>query len=96
MSKRNIRVFLEDILLSCQKIQRYLGNKTYSKFIEDDLLVDGVIRNLEIIKEATKNIPTGFRKRHPHVEWKKIAGLRDILIHEYFGIDHKLLGHREQ
>lgn len=59
--------------------------------MKDELLVDGVIRNLEVIGEAVKNIPANFRKKYPDVEWKKIAGLRDILIHEYFGMDYELL-----
>ncbi len=91
MSKRKIELFLKDILKSIEKIQRYMENKSYQEFVNDELLIDGVIRNLEIIGEAVKNIPAGFRKRYPFVEWKKIAGLRDILIHAYFGIDCELL-----
>jgi uncharacterized protein with HEPN domain len=91
MSKRNILLLLDDILKSIQKIQKYINGKTYNDFIADDLLIDAVIRNLEVIGEATKSIPISFRKKYPAVEWKKIAGLRDILIHEYFGIDYELL-----
>lgn len=91
MPKRNLILFLNDILKSVRKIQKYTEGKVYDDFIENDLLVDGVIRNLEVIGEAVKNIPAGFRKKYPFVEWKSIAGLRDILIHEYFGIDYELL-----
>lgn len=91
MSERNLIVFINDILRSIQKIQRYTEGKTYEDFIGNELLRDGVIRNLEVIGEAVKNIPVNFRKKYPSVEWKKIDGLRDILIHEYFGIDYELL-----
>lgn len=91
MSERTPILFLNDILKSIQKIKKYTKGKTYDEFINDDLLVDGVVRNLEVIGEAVKNIPANFRKRYPSIEWKRIAGLRDILIHEYFGIDYELL-----
>ncbi len=84
MSKRNPEIFLKDILKSIQKIQRYTAGGKYEDFINDELLVDGVVRNLEVIGEAVKNIPSNFRKRYSSIEWRKIAGLRDILIHEYF------------
>lgn len=91
MSERDPAVFLKDIVKSIQKIQRYTAGKTYEEFIDNELLVDGVVRNLEIIGEAVKNIPANFRKKYSFIEWRKIAGLRDILIHEYFGIDYELL-----
>jgi uncharacterized protein with HEPN domain len=91
MSERNLILFLNDILKCIQKIQKYTKGKKYNDFIQNELLVDGIVRNLEVIGEAVKNIPEDFRKKYPTVEWKKIAGLRDILIHEYFGIDYELL-----
>lgn len=91
MSERTPILSLNDILKSIQKIKKYTKGKTYDEFINDDLLVDGVVRNLEVIGEAVKNIPANFRKKYPSIEWKRIAGLRDILIHEYFGIDYELL-----
>jgi len=55
------------------------------------LVIDGVVRNLEIVGEAAKNIPANIKDGYPDVEWKKIAGLRDILAHEYFGVDLEIL-----
>jgi uncharacterized protein with HEPN domain len=91
MYERDLILFLNDILKSTQKIQKYVEGKAFDDFKKDELLIDGIVRNLEVIGEAVKNIPASFRKKYPSVEWKKIAGLRDILIHEYFGIDYELL-----
>ena len=64
---------------------------TLAQFRKDRKTVDAVLRNLEVIGEAVKKLPADFRRNHPEVEWKKIAGLRDIVIHEYFGIDEELI-----
>jgi len=61
------------------------------EFVELTTIQDAVIRRLEIIGEAVKNIPFSFRKEYPKILWKKISGLRDILIHEYFGVDMRLV-----
>ena len=68
---------------SCtEKIEGYTKGLSYSQFKKDQMRIDAVIRNLEVIGEAVKKLPEGFRKEYPSVEWAKIAGLRDILIHE--------------
>ncbi|KAA3602840.1 MAG: DUF86 domain-containing protein [Calditrichaeota bacterium] len=84
-------MFLSDILESCRKIQKYTKEKYFEDLISEEMLLDALVRNLEIIGEAAKNIPTDVKDRHSHIEWRKIAGLRDYLIHVYFGIDEEIL-----
>ncbi|MBU4312987.1 MAG: DUF86 domain-containing protein [Candidatus Omnitrophica bacterium] len=88
---RDYKLYLEDILQAIDKIEKYTKGLNADRLKKEDLIVDGVVRNLEIIGEAAKNIPQDIKKKHPDIEWKKIAGLRDILAHEYFGIDLQIL-----
>ncbi|MCK4342762.1 MAG: DUF86 domain-containing protein [Phycisphaerae bacterium] len=88
---RDLKVYLEDILTAVEKIRRYAAGLSLDTFARDEKTLDAVVRNLEVIGEAVKQIPEDVRVRHPQVEWKKIAGLRDILIHAYFGIDLEIV-----
>ncbi len=82
---------MRDILEAIGKIERYTENMNFEDFSNNELIQDGVIRNLEIIGEAVKNLPDDIKKDYPEVEWRKIAGLRDILIHAYFGVDLEII-----
>lgn len=84
---RDELVFFADMLAAIEKIQRYLENITLEEFLEDEMRIDAVVRNLEIIGEAAGKIPPETRNKCSHIPWKRIVGLRNILIHEYFGID---------
>ncbi|MGC8979243.1 HepT-like ribonuclease domain-containing protein [Caldisericum sp.] len=89
--KRDYILFLKDIINAMEAIERFVEGMDLEAFIEDDKTSSAVIRKFEIIGEATKNIPDGIREKHPHIPWKRMAGLRDRLIHGYFGIDYKLV-----
>lgn len=88
---RNLVLYLDDILNSIGKIERYTANLTRESFTADERTFDAVAYNLQMIGEAVKNIPDDLRDRYPQIEWRKIAGLRDILAHAYFSIDDEII-----
>ncbi len=88
---RDYRVYVDDIIGAIEKIQRFTVGVDRETFSRDEKTFDAVIRNLEVIGEAIKKVPEDVRTRYPLVEWKKIAGVRDILVHEYFGIDVEIV-----
>ncbi len=91
MSKREWRLFLEDILESIQKIEQYVKGFNFEDFEKDDKSVDAVIRNFEIIGEAAKNIPPTIRNKYQSIYWQGVIGLRNRVIHDYFGVDLKIV-----
>ena len=85
--KKDSLIFLEHILENIKSINSFLSNSSKSKFLEDELLQSAVIRKIEIIGEAVKNLPIDFIRKYTNVSWRGIAGMRDKLIHHYFGVD---------
>lgn len=86
MSKRGDREFLSDIEEAIGRIMSYTDEMSYKEFISDAKTQDAVVRNIEILGEATKNLTTALKDEHKDIEWVEIAGMRDKIIHFYFGI----------
>ena len=87
MPKRGDQEYVSDIAEAIRRLKFYTKGFTYPKFLGHTKTQDAVVRNLEIIGEAAKNISDEFKKKNKNIRWKKIAGMRDKLIHEYFGVN---------
>ena len=88
---RNLFLYLNDIIKSIDKIQRYTLGMNYEDFVVSEQTIDAVVFNLQIIGESVKNIPREIKDKYPQIEWRKIAGLRDIIAHAYFTIDREIV-----
>lgn len=88
---RDYRLYLDDMRMAAEKVLRYTEGVDLAHFVDDDKTFDAVVRNLEVIGEAAKHVPAEVQVRYPEVTWRSIAGLRDIVAHEYFGIDEDIL-----
>ena len=86
-TRRDIADYLEDALTAMDKAESFVSGMSYEQFADDDKTVFAVVRAIEIIGEAVKHIPQDFRLESTDIPWRDMAGMRDVLIHEYFGID---------
>ena len=88
---RDYNLYIEDMLTSMQRIEEYIGEMGFREFKMNYLVVDAIIRNFEIIGEASKNITPEIKDKYPEIPWKKMYGLRNLIAHEYFGIDYEMI-----
>jgi len=88
---RSLRLYLDDILKSITKIQRYTTQMSQDQLVADERTFDAVVHNLQIIGEATKSIPEDIRNRYTSIDWQKIIGLRNIIVHTYFSVDDEII-----
>ena len=89
--RREFILYLEDMFLSMQRIEEYISNLDFNKFKMNYMVVDAVVRNFEIIGEASLRIDEDFRLENPQIEWKKLRGFRNRIVHDYFGIDYEIV-----
>jgi uncharacterized protein with HEPN domain len=88
---RSWELFLRDMLEAARKVIRFTADRQVEAFIGDEMAYDATLRNLEILGEAAKSIPEEVRQRYPDVDWRGLSGLRDVLAHAYFALDHPTL-----
>jgi uncharacterized protein with HEPN domain len=89
--KRQYDFYLDDILTSMLRIIEYIDDQDFKEFKQNYMVVDAVVRNFEIIGEASKNIPEEIQSKYPEIPWKKMYGLRNLILHEYFGVDYEMI-----
>ena len=91
MSRRETPLLVEDVWEAIEKIERYVAGLDRDAFLNDEKTIDSVVRNLEIIGEAANRLPENFRTQHSEIEWRKIIGLRNRVVHGYFSIDIEIV-----
>ncbi len=90
-SGRDWQLFLADMREFCRRIAHYIEGRSQEELFTEQMRLDAVLRNLELLGEAAKRIPSDIQQRHPEIPWRRVAGLRDVLAHAYFGLDEATL-----
>jgi uncharacterized protein with HEPN domain len=91
MKDQDFSDYIKDILISIQDVEEFTSGMRFDEFLQDKKTIKAVIRSLEVLGEASRKIPESIKARYPHVPWKRMAGMRDKLIHEYFGVDLEIV-----
>lgn len=91
MTRRSSKLYIKDILDCIDKIGKYVKGLSFEDFAKKKMVIDAVVRNFEIIGEAAKNISSEVKTKYDKIPWKEMAGMRDKTIHEYFGVDLKII-----
>lgn len=91
MSKRNCGILIEDMIQSIEKIERYTKNLSEDQFFQNKMVIDAVIWNIQTLGEAAKQLPESIRNNNPQIPWNQLMGIRNPIVHEYFGIDTKII-----
>jgi uncharacterized protein with HEPN domain len=91
MSKRDDRLLLQDMAEGVGRILRYTSGKTFDEWLNDEFLQDAVIRNFEVVGEACRHLSHELTRAHPELDWQGIRDFRNLLVHEYFGVDPSIV-----
>jgi len=91
MKNRDYKDYVQDIFDSIKETKEFIKGMEFEDFVEDRKTINAVVRSLEVIGEATKNIPDSLREKYPQIPWKRMTGMRDKLIHEYWGVDLEIV-----
>ena len=89
--KRDYSLYIKDILDCIERVEEFVGDMNFDEFLVDDKTSSAVVRKLEIIGEATKNIPKSITQKYEEIPWKEMARMRDKIIHFYFGVDYEIV-----
>ena len=91
MPKRDAGLLIKDMLTAIERIDNYIADQDRASFLKDQKTIDAVVRNLEVLGEATRQLPKEFIQQHTHIQWRLVAGLRNRIVHEYFGLDLEII-----
>ncbi len=91
MPKRDSDLLIQDMLSAIRQIESYIAGQDHDSFLHDRKTIDAVVRNLEVLGEASRQLPQEFITQQPHVPWRLLAGLRNRIVHDYFGLDLEII-----